>query len=65
MEQVVRDALLAAQEALAVWCARYAPEECSEENHAKAAGAIRAAGGTLAYIASVNAQIRDALATET
>lgn len=60
-ETLARIALERAREALNCWVATFASEMCSDAAVGKAHKVIDQNGGTLAYIASVNAQIGHAL----
>ena len=61
MTKLERAALMAADQALTDWVRQYASDQCSLEHVAESVQRIMAAGGTLAYIAGVRAQIKAAL----
>ena len=58
---VVRDALKAADTALTDWVRSYAPEMCHKASLKESSTRVYMAGGTLAYIAGVRQQIKNAL----
>lgn len=63
MTKLERAALIAADLALTDWVRSYAPEMCSTGSVRASFSRVYAAGGTLAYIAGVRAQIKAALKT--
>ena len=54
-------ALLLAQQALDDWLHVHAPEHCHQKDVAESQDRILEAGGTIAYIADVQSEIREAL----
>ncbi|KKN02310.1 hypothetical protein LCGC14_1118990 [marine sediment metagenome] len=60
-ERKLRDALVRSKIALDAWLNTYAHEFCNKDDVAKAGKLIMDSGGTLAYIADVQRQNREAL----
>ena len=60
-ERKLRDALIRSRIALDAWLNTYAHEFCNKDDVAKAGKLIMDSGGTLAYIADVQRQNREAL----
>ena len=60
MNKKTKDALLAADLALTDWVRQYAPEHCAKHHVKQTIKRVWDAGGTLAYIAGVRAQIKKA-----
>ena len=61
MTKAERAALMAADLALTDWVRMYAPEHCDTRHVFESGKRVSEAGGTLAYIAKVRKQIKEAL----
>lgn len=61
MNKQQRAALQAADQALTDWVRSYASDQCSVKSVQESGLRIFAAGGTLAYIANIRKQIKEAL----